>query len=56
MKLHIKMLIKSFEIVALTILAIIMVFMMILVSAAYGQHRVEVNMERIERIEQVIKL
>lgn len=56
MKLHLKMLAKSIQIVLLGFLAILMVCLMILASAGYGQHRVDVNMQSLESEQRALEL
>ena len=56
MKLHLKMLAKSVQIVFLGFLAMLMVCLMIMVSAAYGQDRVDENMARWESEQRALEL
>ena len=54
MKLHLKMLAKSIQIVWLGFLAIVMVCLLVLASAAYSQHRVDVNMAKQEAAQTMV--
>ena len=56
MKLHLRMLAKSIQIVFLGFLTLVLVALIMIASVSYVQYRVDVNMARQEMVEQVLEV